>query len=124
MASIRRGLAPGAVGEEGSAVEANAGNIASSKGNERTIPAPRRKERREMARRVVTNAPERAGELGWLFMGEVEIDGEGLQGVGTARPQEFVLAASGDEPSPPLFSWEQASSASPKSSFLASFVQE
>ena len=58
MASIRRGFASGPVGDgPPDAALAKAGRIASSSGSASTMPAPRRKRRRESARRVEMNGP-------------------------------------------------------------------
>jgi hypothetical protein len=61
IANIRRGFAPGAVGDELAAL-ANEGIMASRNGNAKTMPAPRSKLRRESVPGVaVARLPEEFG---------------------------------------------------------------
>src|SRR5262245_41037223 len=53
MPNMRRGLAPGASGDDAVAARAKGGSIASRNGSDSRMPDPRRKWRRDMARRVV-----------------------------------------------------------------------
>src|SRR5436190_24238991 len=54
MPNIRRGIASGARGDADSAAFAKGASIESRNGSDRAAPVPRRKERREMARRLET----------------------------------------------------------------------
>ena len=64
MPNIRRGVASGASGDDVSAARANGAIIESSNGSDSAMPAPRRKRRREMARRVTTNGAGWSGVVG------------------------------------------------------------
>src|SRR5688500_8596452 len=60
MASIRRGAAPGARGDDDSAARVNGAIIVSRNGSDRAMPVPRRNRRREIAWRVEANGAETA----------------------------------------------------------------
>jgi hypothetical protein len=53
MPNIRRGLAPGASGDEAVAARAKTGSIESRNGSDSAMPAPWRNRRREIGWRVV-----------------------------------------------------------------------
>ena len=59
MPNIRRGFAPGTSGDEAVAARANGGSIASRNGSDSAMPVPRKKWRRDMARRVAMNGAPR-----------------------------------------------------------------
>jgi hypothetical protein len=63
---MRRGLEVGARGEEDVAARANPGNIESRNGNARAMPAPCRKRRREIGRRVEMKGPDEG--VGVIFI--------------------------------------------------------
>ena len=53
MPNMRRGLAPGASGDDDSRDPAKAGNIESRRGSARETPTPRRKHRRSSGRLAI-----------------------------------------------------------------------